>query len=72
MTGLPKLPGERYYTLWLEKDGEYAATCGSFNVGEGTTTVRMTVSYRLSQFDAWVISEHGDEAEPHLLRANVA
>ena len=72
VTGLPKLPGERYYTLWLEKDGEYAATCGSFNVGEGTTTVRMTVSYRLSQFDAWVISEHGDEAEPDLLRANVA
>lgn len=72
VTGLPKLPGERYYTLWLEKDGEYAATCGSFNVGEGTTTVRMTVSYRLSEFDAWVISEHGDEPEPHLLRANVA
>jgi hypothetical protein len=72
VTGLPKLPGERYYTLWLEKNGEYAATCGSFNVGEGTTTVRMTVSYRLSQFDAWVISEHGDEPEPHLLRANVA
>lgn len=72
VTGLPKLPGERYYTLWLEKDGEYAATCGSFNVGEGTTTVRMTVSYRLSQFDAWVISEHGDEPEPHLLRASVA
>jgi Anti-sigma-K factor rskA len=74
VTGLPKLPGERYYTLWLEKDGEYAATCGSFNVGEGTTTVRMTVSYRLSQFDAWVISEHDDDTgpEPHLLRANVA
>lgn len=73
VTGLPKLPGERYYTLWLEKDGEYAATCGSFNVGEGTTTVRMTVSYRLSQFDAWVISEHADDTgpEPHLLRANV-
>jgi len=74
VTGLPKLSGERYYTLWLEKDGEYAATCGSFNVGEGTTTVRMTVSYRLSQFDAWVISEHGDdtEPEPNLLRADVA
>jgi hypothetical protein len=73
VTGLPKLPGERYYTLWLEKDGEYAATCGSFNVGEGTTTVRMTVSYRLSQFDAWVISEHADDTgpEPHLLRADV-
>ena len=70
VTGLPKLPGERYYTLWLEKDGEYAATCGSFNVGEGTTTVRMTVSYRLSQFDAWVVSEH--DSEPHLLRADIA
>jgi Anti-sigma-K factor rskA, C-terminal len=72
VTGLPKLPADRYYSLWLEKDGEYAATCGSFNVGEGTTTVRMTVSYRLREFDAWVISEHDDDAEPHLLRAGVA
>ena len=71
VSGLPKLPGDRYYSLWLEKDGEYGAPCGSFNVGEGTTTVRMTVSYRLSQFDAWVISEHGEETEPHLLRADV-
>jgi hypothetical protein len=69
VTGLPKLPGERYYSLWLEKDGEYAATCGSFNVGEGTTTVRITVSYRLSQYDAWVISEHDDET--NLLRADI-
>jgi hypothetical protein len=71
VTGLPKLPGERYYALWLEKDGEYAATCGTFNVGEGTTTVRMTVSYRLSEYDAWVISEHDDDSGPHLLRAKV-
>ena len=72
VTGLPKLPADRYYSLWLEKDGEYAATCGSFNVGEGTTTIRMTVSYRLREFDAWVISEHDDDAAPHLLRADVA
>jgi hypothetical protein len=71
VTGLPKLPGERYYALWLEKNGEYAATCGTFNVGEGTTTVRMTVSYRLSEYDAWVISEHDDDSGPHLLRAKV-
>jgi hypothetical protein len=71
VTGLPKLPGNRYYALWLEKDGEYAATCGTFNVGEGTTRVRMTVSYRLSGYDAWVISEHDDDAVPHLLRAKV-
>lgn len=72
VTGLPKLPGERYYSLWLEKDGRYGAQCGTFNVGEGTTTVRWSVSYRLSQYDAWVISEHDDDAEPHLLRAEVA
>ena len=72
VSGLPKLPGDRYYSLWLEKDGQYAAQCGTFNVGEGTTTVRMTVSYRLSGFDAWVISEHDEDAEPHLLRANLA
>jgi hypothetical protein len=71
VTGLPKLPGNRAYALWLEKDGEYAATCGTFNVGEGTTRVRMTVSYRLSDYDAWVISEHDEDAVPHLLRAKV-
>jgi hypothetical protein len=70
VTGLPRLSGDRYYALWLEKDGEYAATCGTFNVGEGTTRVRMTVSYRLSEYDAWVISEE-DEDVPHLLRAKV-
>ena len=71
VTGLPKLPGDRYYSLWLEKDGKYGAACGTFNVGEGTTTVRWSVSYRLSQYDAWVISEHDEDAEPQLLRANV-
>jgi hypothetical protein len=71
VTGLPKLPGNRAYALWLEKDGEYAATCGTFNVGEGTTRVRMTVSYRLSDYDAWVISEHDEDDVPHLLKAKV-
>jgi hypothetical protein len=72
VTGLPKLPPDRYYDLWLEKDGAYAAQCGTFNVGEGTTTIRMTVAYRLGNYDAWVISEHDADAKPHLLRADVA
>ena len=56
VSGLPRLdPGEDY-ALWLEKDGEWAATCGYFAVGEGTTTVRMTVSYEFRDFDAWNIS----------------
>ena len=71
VSGLRKLPPGRYYVLWLAKDGEYAATCGTFNVGRaGTTTVEMTASYSLKNYDGWVISEHGDDT-PWLLRARV-
>jgi hypothetical protein len=72
VTGLPKLPAGRYYDLWLAKDGEYAVTCGNFNVGAGTTRVRLTVSYELSEYDTWVISEYSREgATPWLLTAKV-
>ena len=73
VSGLPRLPADDYYILWLAKNGEYAATCGTFSVGKGETRVRMTVSYRLREYDAWVISAHGDgEDEPWLLRATIA
>jgi hypothetical protein len=67
--GLPPLAGDRYYVLWLAKDGKYAATCGSFNV-KGDTVVNMTAGYRLSDYDAWVISEARDNA-PWLLTARI-
>jgi hypothetical protein len=70
VSGLPRLSGDEYYVLWLAKDGKYAATCGSFNVGRGETTVRMTASYRLSDYDAWVISRHGEDT-PWLLSAEI-
>jgi Anti-sigma-K factor rskA len=57
--GLPHLDGGKYYVLWLAKDGKYAGTCGTFNV-QGKTTVDMTASYDLSEYDSWVISR----AEP--------
>ena len=67
--GLPPLSGDRYYVLWLEKDGKYAATCGSFKV-QGHTVVDMNASYRLSDYDAWVISEAHANA-PWLLTARI-
>jgi hypothetical protein len=70
VSGLPKLTGDDYYVLWLAKDGEYAATCGTFNVGSGETTVKMTASYRLSDFDDWVISRR-HEGAPWLLSAKI-
>lgn len=74
--GLPKLPEGGYYVLWLSKNGEYAATCGTFAVGSGTTTVRMNAPYRLADYDAWVVTAvvpgQKDDAEPPwLLKAEI-
>ncbi len=64
VSGLPELGAGEDYALWLEQDGEWAATCGYFAVGEGTTTVRMTVAYDFRDFDAWVISGGSRRDEP--------
>lgn len=72
VSGLPRLPAGDYYTLWLAKDGRYAASCGNFSVGPGETEVRMTVSYKLAEYDAWIVSRHTEEGEaPWLLRATI-
>jgi hypothetical protein len=72
VSGLPRLGAGEDYALWLERDGEWAATCGYFAVGDGTTTVRMTVSYEFRDFDAWIIStgDRNDEP-PALLEAEI-
>jgi len=69
VSGLPKIEPDETYALWLEKDGEWEATCGYFSVGEGETTVRMTVSYRFRDFDAWVISTGARSEDPPALLA---
>jgi Anti-sigma-K factor rskA len=71
VSGLPRLPEDEDYALWLEKDGEWAGTCGYFDVGEGTTTVRLTVSYDFRDFDAWVISTGNFEEPVTLLEAEI-
>jgi hypothetical protein len=72
VSGLPPLEPDEFYALWLIEDGEWAATCGYFSVGEGETTVRMTVSYEISDFEAWAISTgHPNEHPPPLLRAEI-
>ena len=71
VSGLPELDDDGYYALWLERDGEWAATCGYFAVGQGTTTVRMTVSYEFRDFDAWMISEAEQADAPPLLTAEI-
>ena len=74
--GLPRLPDGAYYVLWLAKDGEYAATCGYFGVRDGEASGEWTVSYRLRDFDTWVVSARmpgaADEEPRWLLRADVS
>jgi hypothetical protein len=54
--GLEPLPEGGYYELLLTKDGEPVATCGSFKVrATGETVVRLGASYKLSDFDGWVV-----------------
>lgn len=69
VSGLPPLEGDDYYALWLGRDGKWAATCGYFSVGEGETSVRMTASYDVRDYDSWVISAapHDGEAAPLLV-----
>jgi hypothetical protein len=67
VNGLPHLGENGYYVLWLAKDGKYAGTCGTFDVN-GRTTVEMTASYDLSEYDTWVISKAEPNA-PWLLTA---
>jgi Anti-sigma-K factor rskA len=73
--GLPELPPDGYYVLWLAKDGEYAGPCGTFRTGDGETTVRMNASYRLAEYDEWVVTAvrpgAPEEEPPWLLQAAI-
>lgn len=53
------LPDGRYELL-LTKDGEPAASCGTFLV-EGETVAYLNAPYRLREFDGWVVVPEGSE-----------
>jgi Anti-sigma-K factor rskA len=56
--GLPKLPRGGYYELYLTRHGRIAATCGTFNVHGGRTTVSLNAPYELRDYDGWVVTRH--------------
>lgn len=51
VTGLA--PGT--YELWLTRGDELAASCGSFAVAAGETTVPLNAPFVLRDFDGWVV-----------------
>ncbi len=57
VSGLPTQKDPRaYYELWLSRHGKPVAPCGSFRVSSQSTTVRLSVPYRFSRFDGWVVT----------------
>lgn len=48
------------YELWLTKNGQLAELCGTFRTGaDGSAKVPMNAPYRFSEYDGWVVVEHG-------------
>jgi len=58
VTGLKTHSDPRaYYELWLTRKGKPVLPCGSFRVHANTTTVWLSVPYRFSGFDGWVVTD---------------
>jgi len=57
VTGLPA----GRYELWLTRGEQLAASCGSFAVADGDTTVPLNAPFALKDFDAWVVVPAGSE-----------
>jgi Anti-sigma-K factor rskA len=73
VSNLKTLPKGGYYELWLTRNRQPVAPCGSFYVegGDKTVEVHFTVPYTVDRFDGWVVTKqlrkhHG--AGPALLR----
>jgi hypothetical protein len=55
-------PRGRPYEVWLTRNGELAALCGSFLTDDqGRAVVPMNAPYRFADFDGWVVVEEGSE-----------
>ena len=59
ISGLAALPAGQTYALWLTKRGKLEASCGTFTVGAGTTTVDLNAPYHLKEYDGWIIVRSG-------------
>jgi anti-sigma-K factor RskA len=53
--GLPALPAGSYYEMYLTDKGRLVGSCGAFKTDGGTTTVKLNVPYRLSEYSGWLI-----------------
>jgi hypothetical protein len=72
--GLERQTGGDYYSLFMVKDGEPTALCGTFNVaGEERTSVWLNVAYDFEGYDGLLLAEYraSDHKDHPLLRARL-
>jgi hypothetical protein len=65
--GLPKLPGNASYEVYLFRNGRIGGQCGSFTIKNtsGSATVTLNSPYSLRPGDSWVVTRPGaGGAEP--------
>jgi hypothetical protein len=58
-TGLPKLPKNGYYEVFLTRSGKIFAPCGAFLVksATGAVSVQLNAPYHLHRGDGWVVTK---------------
>ena len=67
--GLVPAASGRPFELWLTRDGELGALCGSFlTAPDGSAVVPLNAPYRFDEFDDWIVVERGTTT-PLLTRA---
>jgi hypothetical protein len=57
VSGLPSLPANGYYEVWMTRDGKATALCGRFTVnGNGAAKdVWLNAPYDLNEYQRWVV-----------------
>jgi hypothetical protein len=65
VTGLPALPKNTYYEVYLVRSGRAWASCGSFVVTSpsSATTVTLNAPYRLHEGDSWVVTKQAPDSK---------
>ena len=58
VSGLPRVNASEYYVVWLVRNGQRFAPCGTFVISKPTRslTLNLTAPYKLEKGDTWIVT----------------
>lgn len=58
VSGLPRIAAPEYYVVWLVRNGQRLAPCGSFVISKPvrTLTINLSAPYALEKGDTWIVT----------------